>query len=106
VRSYPSTEAVLEAVATGRERAGYVIATRGSWLAERHWPGRLTFLPDERPVDSFPIGAAIRKTDRDLKEAIDRVWDELERSHELAEVFSRWHIPYRPVAAPEARNEP
>src|SRR5262249_58035141 len=30
-RSYPSTEAVLEAVATGREEAGYVISTRRPW---------------------------------------------------------------------------
>src|SRR5262245_15703946 len=34
-RPYPSTEAVLEAVATGREPAGYVIGTRGPWLAHR-----------------------------------------------------------------------
>ncbi len=42
---YPSTEAVLEAVATGRERAGYVIATRGAWLAHERWPGKLELLP-------------------------------------------------------------
>ena len=43
--AYPSTEAVLEAVATGRERAGYVIATRGAWLAHERWPGKLELLP-------------------------------------------------------------
>jgi ABC-type amino acid transport substrate-binding protein len=106
VHSYPSTEAILEAVATGREKAGYVISTRGPWLAERRWPGQITFLPAPDSVDSFPIGAAVRKADRDLKDAIDRAWDELERTNRLAEAFARWHIPFEPVAAPVTRKEP
>ena len=46
--------------------------------------------------DCFPISAAVRKSDGDLKEAIDRAWDELDRSGKLAQVFTRWHIPYEP----------
>jgi ABC-type amino acid transport substrate-binding protein len=106
LRSYPSTEAVLEAVATGRERAGYVISTRGSWLAHDHWSGKVAFLPAPSPGDSLPICAAVRKTDRDLKDAIDRAWGELERSGRLSQVFARWHIPYDPVASQVGRNEP
>jgi ABC-type amino acid transport substrate-binding protein len=107
-RTYPSTAAVLEAVASGREKAGYVISTRGPWLAHEHWSGRLTFLPASPPADSFPISAAVRKADRDLKDAIDRAWDELERSNTLAQVFARWHIPYAPapVAVREAAKKP
>lgn len=96
VHSYPSTQAVLEAVATGRERAGYAIATRGTWLAHERWPGKLEWLPRAGPdaaVDAFPIVAAVRKSDGELKDAIDRAWDELERSGQLARVFARWHIP-------------
>ena len=37
----PSLEAILEAVATGQVKAGYVISTRGPWLAEQRWPGKL-----------------------------------------------------------------
>ena len=73
-RPYPSTDAVLEAVATGRMRAGYVISTKGPWLAHRRWPGALAFLPPLGAADSFPVGAAVRKTDGDLKDAIDRAW--------------------------------
>jgi polar amino acid transport system substrate-binding protein len=97
-RPYPSTEAVLEAVATGREPAGYVISTRGPWLAHRRWPGRLEFHPLPESADAFPISAAVRKSDRALKEAIDRAWDELGRSGRLAQVFARWHVPYERVA--------
>ena len=53
------------------------------------------------PADAFPISAAVRKTDRALKEAIDRAWDELERSGRLAQVFARWHIPYERVTSGE-----
>jgi ABC-type amino acid transport substrate-binding protein len=100
VHSYPSTESVLEAVATGRERAGYAIATRGAWLAHERWPGKLELLPSadaEADTDAFPIVAAVRKTDRELKDAIDRAWDELDRSGRLARAFARWHIPYEPA---------
>jgi ABC-type amino acid transport substrate-binding protein len=108
VQSYPSTEAVLEAVATGRERAGYVIATRGPWLAARRWPGRLEFLLGHGPgaEDAFPISAAVRKSDRDLRDAIDRAWDELARSGRLAQVFARWHIPYEPVQGVRGESSP
>jgi ABC-type amino acid transport substrate-binding protein len=104
VLSFPSTEAILEAVAMGRVKAGYVISTRGSWLAHEHWPGKLTFLPVSPVMDSFPLSAAVRKTDRDLQGAIDRAWDALDRSGRLARVFARWHIPYEPSADPMTRD--
>ncbi len=105
-RPYPSTEAVLEAVASGRVKAGYVISTRGPWLAEQHWPGKLEFHPTGASTDSFPISAAVRKADGDLKEAIDRAWDELDRSGRLAQVFARWHIPFDSVVVPDRKKEP
>jgi ABC-type amino acid transport substrate-binding protein len=97
IHSYPSTEAVLEAVATGRERAGYVIATRGTWLAHERWPDKLEWLPatgGHDAIDAFPIVAAVRTSDAELKDAIDRAWNELDRSGRLARAFARWHIPY------------
>jgi polar amino acid transport system substrate-binding protein len=86
-------EDVLKAVATNRVKAGYVISTRGHWLAERRWPGKLRF-HDGDAADRFPICAAVRKTDRDLKAAIDQALQELAESGKLAAVFDRWHIPY------------
>jgi polar amino acid transport system substrate-binding protein len=99
IQSFPSTEAILEAVATGRAQAGYVISTRGGWLAETRWPGKLRFLLATELVDCLPISAAARKSDRDLKDAIDLAWDDLERSGRLAPVFARWHIPYERVVS-------
>jgi len=62
-------------------------------------------LPAGESVDRFPICAAVRKADPDLKEAIDRAWVELDRSGRLAQVFARWNIPYDSVAAPGSRKE-
>jgi ABC-type amino acid transport substrate-binding protein len=96
VRSYPSLEAVLEAVATKRVKAGYVISTRGPWLAERRWRGELQFIPLPNSVDHFPICAAVRKSDGDLKTALDQALEALHGSGRLAKVFARWHVSYVP----------
>jgi polar amino acid transport system substrate-binding protein len=104
---FSSTEAVLDAVATGKVSAGYVISTRGSWLAQEHWQGKLAFHPVVgATVDCFPICAAVRKSDRDLKDAIDHAWDELDRSGRLAQALARWHISDAVDTRSETRKEP
>lgn len=103
VRHYPGLEEILEAVAAGREQAGYVISTRGPWLAAQRWPGKLHFLDSTDAADRFPICAAVRKTDNDLKDALDRAFAGLAKSGELARVFARWHVPY---LAPDSEGKP
>ncbi|MDA1050567.1 MAG: transporter substrate-binding domain-containing protein [Planctomycetota bacterium] len=94
VRAYSTLEAILSAVAKDEVQTGYVISGRGHWLAEQHWPGELKFIGGgSEAVDRFPICAAVRKEDADLKAAIDEALDELDKSGKLAEVFSRWKIP-------------
>ena len=96
-RALPSTEAILEARGLGsRARAGYVVSTRAAWLAHERWRGEITFLPATGSDDCFPICAAVKKSDGDLKDAIDKAFDTLRRSGKLAEVFARWHIPFEP----------
>ncbi len=94
VKTYPSTEAILAAVAEGNVPSGYVISTRASWLAYERWRSKLVFRPATELHDRFPIGAAVRRSDGDLKDAIDVAWDTLDRSGKLAKVFARWHVPY------------
>jgi polar amino acid transport system substrate-binding protein len=103
-RTYPSLEAILEAVATKKVKAGYVISARGHWLVSRRWPDQLRFL-DGDPADRFPICAAVRKSDRDLKAAIDRALAELAESGKLAAVFARWKIPYTALPKGEKNKE-
>ncbi len=96
VKTFSSTEAILEAVADGRTPAGYVVSTRASWLANERWRDKLVFLPTIEKQDCFPISAAVRKSDGELKDEIDRAWDALDRSGQLAQVLARWHVPYQP----------
>jgi ABC-type amino acid transport substrate-binding protein len=102
LRDYSNLESILEAIATGKEQGGYVIATRGSWLAEESWSGKLKFIrPETAAGDRFPICAAVRKSDDDLKMVLDQAFDEFASTGKLAEVFARWHIPYE---APRKRG--
>src|SRR5262249_6929166 len=64
-RTYAGLEEILEAVASNQVKAGYAISTRGPWLAQRRWSGKLRFL-DGDAADRFPICAAVRKSDKDL----------------------------------------
>ena len=95
-QSYPSLEAVLQAVRDKQVKAGYVISTRGPWLAAKRWPKELKFIPIPDSRDRFPLCAAVRKSDGDLKAEIDRALEELRRSDRLSKVFARWHVPYSP----------
>ena len=105
-RPYPALADILDAVATDKVKAGYVIGTRGPWLAQRDFAGKLKFL-DGAKADRFPIGAAVRKGDGDLKTAIERAFDELAESGKLAKVFERWHVPYvSPAEKERPRTEP
>jgi polar amino acid transport system substrate-binding protein len=95
-QSYPSLEAVLQAVRDKRAKTGYVISTRGPWLAAQSWPKELKFIPLADSMDRFPLCVAVRKSDGDLKAEIDRAFAELKRSGRLSKVFARWHVPYAP----------
>ncbi len=84
IHEHPSLESILEAVVEGKESTGYVTSARGQWLAETRWPGKLKFVPPgESAVDRFPICAAVRKTDTDLRDAIDNTLDELASSGQV-----------------------
>jgi polar amino acid transport system substrate-binding protein len=103
-QALPSIESILDAVATGRARAGYVISTRASWLASERWPDKLAFLPASESKDRFPVCAAVRKSDGDLKDAIDKTWQELHRSGKLARAFARWHIPFEAASSADTKK--
>jgi ABC-type amino acid transport substrate-binding protein len=93
LREYPSLNAVLAAIAEGHEKIGYVIAPRAHWLAQQNWPNQLQFVRPRSTVDHFPICAAVRHEDSDLKAALNDALERLHQSGQLDEVFVRWHVP-------------
>ena len=96
-KTYASLQDVLAAVAKGDCKIGYVISTRGPWLAERHWPGELAFVDAIDAVDEIPICAAVRLADTDLRQAIDQALVAMAESGQLREAFARWNMPFRPA---------
>ena len=96
-RTYTNVEAILSAVANGEVRAGYVISSRAHWLVAQKWRGKIRFSDLPSAVDRFPICAAVRRDEVDLKGAIDTTWNELRKSGQLAQVFARWHVPFDKV---------
>ncbi|HEV3004342.1 MAG TPA: transporter substrate-binding domain-containing protein [Pirellulales bacterium] len=101
-QSYSSLDDIFDALSAKKVTAAYVISTRAPWLAQRRWPGKFRFFAGES-VDRFPICAAVRKADKDLKAAIDWALAELARSGELARVFDRWQIVYDAPAGEDGR---
>ena len=106
VQTFPSTEAILEAVATGRVRAGYVISTRAPWLAHERWRGQARF--PAAPPNPWTVFRSARRcasrtaTSRTRSTGPGTSW--IDRAS-LAEVFARWHVPYERVASPDPSKE-
>jgi ABC-type amino acid transport substrate-binding protein len=94
IRSMASMEAIFAALVAGEVQAGYVISSRGQWLANRKWPGQIQFVAPPASVDRFPICAAVRRTESDLKAAIDAALVKLDQSGEMEQIFARWNVPY------------
>ena len=94
-KSIPSTEAILEAVAEGRVKSRLCDFDPCTLARLQAVAGASSFSCQPlKIVDCFPISAAVRKSDRDLKggdrpglgsSSIDRA---------AGEVFARWHVPY------------
>jgi polar amino acid transport system substrate-binding protein len=101
VRPYGSLADVLEAVVTRKSPAGYVVSSRGHWLAEQRWPGQIRFISPPSHDDRFAICAAVRRNEPDLKVAIDLALAELRQSGDLQEVFAQWNVPFDSTRANE-----
>ena len=92
MRTYRSLAAILAAVADQEIPAGYVISTRGPWLAQQLAQPSSTFCLAIHAT-AFQYAAAVRTSDKDLQGAIDKAVTELAESGKLAAVFAKWRIP-------------
>lgn len=93
-RVYPSLEGVLQAVADDQAPVGYVVCTQGNYLAAKRWPDVLRFVDTDTLVDRFPVCAAVRSADVEMKKRIDQIMDRFAKSGRLAAIYHRWNVPY------------
>ncbi|MBI4608188.1 MAG: transporter substrate-binding domain-containing protein [Candidatus Rokubacteria bacterium] len=96
---YRSQEEAFRAVAAGEVPAALLWLPVASWLAR----GRadLRVIPIAEPRLEFPIGAGVRRRDRDLAAAVDDAVGRLKDSGKVREVLGR----YGAVPSPGPRGE-
>src|SRR5215510_5794411 len=85
---YKGQEAAFRAVATGEATAALLWLPVASWLARGD--ATLRVVPLSEAHLEFPIGAGVRRRDRELAEAVDRALERLLSSGEAQAVLTRY----------------
>jgi ABC-type amino acid transport substrate-binding protein len=100
---YRNPEEAFVALVKGEVDAVVMEAPLAGWFVKKNPGFRATEVND--PTRDLPIGAAIRKADRHLKEAVDRVIQELQPNR-LPDILSRYGITLAQSASPSAPVSP
>ena len=98
---YKGQAAAFRAVTTGEAAAALLWLPVASWLARGDTTLRVVPLSEARL--EFPIGAGVRRRDRDLAEAIERALERLQSSGEAQAVLARYGAVAAALALPEAK---
>lgn len=95
---YLTAEEAFAALVKGEVDAAVMESTLAGWLARKNPGFQVTAISD--PARELKIGAAVRKTDRELKEAVDRAIEQL-RSNAVSDILARYGLTLA-QAGPEA----
>ena len=98
---YKGQEAAFRAVVTGEAAAALLWLPVASWLARGEATLRVVPLSEARL--EFPVGAGVRRRDRDLAEAVDRALERLQSSGEAQAVLAHYGVVAAPPALPESK---
>jgi mono/diheme cytochrome c family protein len=98
---YRGQEAAFRAVVTGEAAAALLWLPVASWLARGDATLRVVSLSEARL--EFPIGAVVRRRDRELAEAVDRVLERLQSSGEVQAVLARYGAVAASLGPPESK---
>jgi ABC-type amino acid transport substrate-binding protein len=98
---YKGQAAAFRAVVTGEAAAALLWLPVASWLARSDATLRVVPLSEARL--EFPIGAGVRRRDRDLAEAVDRALERLQSSGEAQVVLARYGAVAASPALPESK---
>jgi polar amino acid transport system substrate-binding protein len=98
---YKGQEAAFRAVVTGEAAAALLWLPVASWLARGDATLRVVPLSEARL--EFPIGAGVRRRDRELAEAVERALERLQSSGEAQAVLARYGAVAASPALPESK---
>ena len=87
---YRNTAEMYEAVAHKEIDAAMAPAPEAAWMAKSKSDGKLKVLANTEKEFLFPMGAGVRKADKDLRDAISATFDKLRSSGRLTEIFSKY----------------
>jgi ABC-type amino acid transport substrate-binding protein len=93
-QTYTRQEDLFQAVATGGAAAALMWAPIAGWLAKTHPEAKLHLVLMPGHDLEFPMGIGMRKTDADLKDAVDEVLQKLSQRHAVANILRRYGIPF------------
>jgi ABC-type amino acid transport substrate-binding protein len=97
---YRTQEEAVAAVLAGEAPAAFLWLPVAAWLARDN--ADLRVIPVSASGLDFPIGAGVRRRDRDLGEAVDRAIERLVNSGEIRGILVR----YGAVGSPGAGSQP
>src|SRR5712691_11020170 len=98
---YKGQEAAFRAVVTGEAAAALLWLPVASWLARGDAALRVVPLSEARL--EFPIGAGVRRRERDLVAAVDRALERLQNNGEAQAVLERYGAVAKAPALPESQ---
>jgi polar amino acid transport system substrate-binding protein len=98
---YRGQEVAFRAVVTGEAAAALLWLPVASWLARGDATLRVVPLSEARL--EFPIGAGVRRRDRDLIAAVDRALEQLQSRGEMQAVLARYGAVATSPALPESK---
>ena len=87
---YRNTAEMYEAVAHKDIDAAVAPAPEAAWMAKSKSDGKLKVLTNTEKEFLFPMGAGVRKADKDLRDVISATFDKLRSSGRLTEIFSKY----------------
>lgn len=90
-RTYLTPEETFEAVRTRQVDAAVMSSSVAGWLAKRTPGMELTWVRD--PEGEFKVAIGLRKTDRELKAAVDRSIQRLLNEKKIEAILARYGIP-------------
>lgn len=85
-------DGVVRALADGRAEYGYLWGPVAAWLLRER--SDVVMEPEFRPTELWNFAMAVRETDEDLRQALNRSIREMVESGSLAGIFSKYQVPY------------
>jgi ABC-type amino acid transport substrate-binding protein/cytochrome c5 len=104
-RLYRDPHEILGAMARGELDVAVMWGPFAGWHVKNNPSARLSVIEESRPELTFSLAVGVRKDDQDLKQAIDRVIEDLSRSGRIQEILDRYGVPKFALAAKTANSQ-